>query len=57
MDNNHSSNGMTDSFPSHTAQLKCIVLQSIFMCALFAGNSHLLEKRLDKLAKLFTSQL
>lgn len=44
MDNNHSSNGMTDSFPAHTAQLKCLVLQSIFTCALFAGT-HIYWKR------------
>lgn len=38
MDNNHSCNGMTDSFPAHTALLKCVVLQSLFTCALFAGT-------------------
>lgn len=44
MDNNHSSNGMTDSFPAHTAQLKCLVLQSLFTCALFA-RTHIYWKR------------
>lgn len=44
MDNNHSSNGMTDAFPAHTAQPKCLVWQSIFMCALFAGT-HIYWKR------------
>lgn len=28
---------MTDSFPAHTALLKCVVLQSLFTCALFAA--------------------
>lgn len=44
MDNNHSCNGMTDSFPAHTAQLKCLVLQSLFTCALFA-RTHIYWKR------------
>lgn len=39
MDNNHSCNGKTDSFPAHTALLKCL-----FTCALFAG-AHIYWKR------------
>lgn len=43
-ENNHSSNGMTDSLPALTAQLKCLVLQSLFTCALFA-RTHIYWER------------